>query len=107
LRPTAPEIERFWAVSGFPQFDGAGRFTGYLGSAIDVTDQRRSSQHASQLAKYDALTGLPNRRRMAELLDAQLVGIEHRSRSCAIMLIDLDRFKHVNDTLGHPAGTRS
>ena len=52
----------------------AGRFTGFRGSAMDVTEQRRTSEHASQLAKYDALTGLPNRRRMSEVLDAGLAG---------------------------------
>ncbi|HEX9964942.1 MAG TPA: EAL domain-containing protein [Allosphingosinicella sp.] len=95
---------RCWSVSGCPQFDPSGRFTGYRGSAMDVTEQRRTSEHASQLAKYDPLTGLPNRRRMSEVLDAGLAGAEHHRKSCAVMLIDLDRFKQVNDTLGHPAG---
>jgi diguanylate cyclase (GGDEF)-like protein len=95
---------RCWCVSGCPQYDPAGRFTGYRGSAVDVTEQRRSSEQASQLAKYDSLTGLPNRRRMSEILDASLVGAEHQGRSCTVMLIELDRFKQVNDTLGHPAG---
>jgi diguanylate cyclase (GGDEF)-like protein/PAS domain S-box-containing protein len=104
LRPAKGGEERCWAVSGSPQFDETGRFTGYLGSAIDITEQRSSSERASQLAKYDPLTGLPNRRRMADLLDTHLAGAEHHHRSCAVMLIDLDRFKQVNDTLGHPAG---
>jgi diguanylate cyclase (GGDEF)-like protein len=104
LRPADPADERYWAVSGSPQFDSAGRFTGYRGSAIDITEQRRSSAHATQLAKYDPLTGLANRRRMAEVLDGCLIGSDHYHRACAVMLIDLDRFKQVNDTLGHPAG---
>jgi diguanylate cyclase (GGDEF)-like protein len=104
LRPADAADERFWAIAGVPQFDASGRFEGYRGSAIDVTEQRRSSEHASQLAKFDPLTGLANRRRMAEVLDACLVGAEHHHRPCAVMLIDLDRFKAVNDTLGHPAG---
>jgi diguanylate cyclase (GGDEF)-like protein len=99
-----PSDERFWAISGTPQFDASGGFTGYRGSAIEITEERRSSAHASQLAKYDPLTGLANRRRMAEVLDACMAGAEHHHRACAVLLIDLDRFKQINDTLGHPAG---
>jgi diguanylate cyclase (GGDEF)-like protein len=94
---------RCWSISGTPRHDASGRFVGFHGSAIDITEQRRSSEHASQLAQYDPLTGLPNRRRMAEVLDARLGAIA-AGRACAVMLIDLDRFKQVNDTLGHPAG---
>ena len=102
VRPAKAEEKRYWAISGAPQFDQAGRFSGYRGSAIDITEQRISSEQASQLAQYDALTGLPNRRRMTELLDTYLA--ENQHRPCTVMLIDLDRFKLVNDTLGHPAG---
>ncbi|HEX8401617.1 MAG TPA: EAL domain-containing protein [Allosphingosinicella sp.] len=96
--------ERCWSISGNPQFDRSGRFTGYRGSAVDVTEQRRTSEHVSQLAKYDSLTGLPNRRLMSEVLDGALTETKHRGRACSVLLIDLDRFKQVNDTLGHPAG---
>ncbi|MFL6752548.1 MAG: EAL domain-containing protein [Sphingomicrobium sp.] len=102
VRPAKADEIRYWAISGAPQVDQAGHFSGYRGSAIDITEQRVSSEHASQLAQYDALTGLPNRRRMTELLDTYLA--ENHHRPCAVMLIDLDRFKLVNDTLGHPAG---
>ena len=69
LCPANSRDERYWAVFGTPQFDGSGRFSGFRGSAIDITEQRRSSEHATQIAKYDPLTGLANRRRMAEVLD--------------------------------------
>ncbi len=104
LRAASGIAQQIWSVSGRPQFDPTGNFTGFCGSALDVTEQRRSSEYASKLAKYDPLTGLPNRRRMTELLEESLIAAEHRSRPCAVMLIDLDRFKQVNDTLGHPAG---
>ncbi len=104
LRAASDSEECWWAVSGCPQFDAAGQFIGYRGSGVDITEQRRSSEHASQLAMYDSLTGLPNRLRMSQVLHANLVAFEQQKRSCAVMLVDLDRFKQVNDTLGHPAG---
>src|SRR3990167_8001848 len=96
--------DRWWAISGRPQFDGGGKFTGYRGSGTDVTAQRRSAEDASRLALYDSLTGLANRFHISKKLDATLAAFAQQQRSCAIMLLDLDRFKQVNDTLGHPAG---
>ena len=104
LRSAFEGDDRWWAVSGRPQVDADGRFTGYRGSGIDITAQRRSAEDASRLALYDSLTGLANRFHISKKLDTTLAAFSQQQRSCAIMLLDLDRFKQVNDTLGHPAG---
>ncbi|MEQ1497976.1 MAG: EAL domain-containing protein [Novosphingobium sp.] len=96
--------EIWWSISGRPQFDGDGSFVGYRGNGTDITAQRQNNKDASRLAQYDSLTGLANRHRMGKRLDSTLIAYQSAKRCCAIMMIDLDRFKQVNDTLGHPAG---
>lgn len=103
LRSAFEGDNRWWAISGRPQYDGA-TFTGYRGSGSDITEQRRSAEDASRLALYDSLTGLANRFNISKKLDTTLAAFSQQQRACAIMLLDLDRFKQVNDTLGHPAG---
>ncbi len=104
LRAAVDGEERWWAVSGSPQYDGSGNFTGYRGNGVDITEQRQMSEDTSRLAMYDSLTGLSNRARMSKTLETTLSAFGVQKRSCALMLIDLDRFKQVNDTLGHQAG---
>jgi diguanylate cyclase (GGDEF)-like protein len=94
----------WWAFSGHPKFDNGGRFMGYRGSAKDVTVEYERKLEDSRLAEYDSLTGLANRHRMTRRLDGILGAYKNAKRSCALMMLDLDRFKQVNDSMGHPAG---
>ena len=104
LQAADVEDEIWWAVSGRPYHHANGDFAGYRGSGADITEQRRASKDNDRLATYDPLTGLLNRHRMGKLLESTLSAFQLQRRACSIMLIDLDRFKQVNDTLGHPAG---
>jgi diguanylate cyclase (GGDEF)-like protein/PAS domain S-box-containing protein len=104
VRAAIDEDEIWWAISGRPQFDANSNFCGFRGNGTDITTSRRSQRDASRLAMYDSLTGLANRHRMTQRLISTLNAYRVSNRSCALMMIDLDRFKQVNDTLGHPAG---
>jgi len=93
-----------WAVSGRPKLDDAGRFAGFVGSGSDLTEQRDSQLEVLRLAYIDGLTGLANRPRMAGWLNHSVMTRTSGFNPTALMMIDLDNFKPVNDTLGHQAG---
>ncbi|HEX3423391.1 MAG TPA: EAL domain-containing protein [Sphingomicrobium sp.] len=103
VRP-ASEQDVHWSLSGNPIFDELGRFLGFRGIGTDLTEQRKSEREISRLARFDSLTGLPNRAMMRQTLEEALRNAAHRQRGCTLFMIDLDRFKNVNDTLGHPIG---
>lgn len=94
----------WWLISAHPKFDDSGNFQGYRGNAKDVTVEYQRKLEDSRLAEFDSLTGLANRHRMDNHLNGILGAFKAAGRSCAIMMLDLDRFKQVNDTMGHHAG---
>lgn len=99
-------VQRWWELSASPRHGDDGSFLGFRGVGSDVTEQRESANKISHLARFDTLTGLPNRLQLNETLADALIDAERWRRRCGFMMIDLDRFKAVNDTLGHPVGDR-
>lgn len=81
-----------------------GRITHYVGVFSDITTLKRTEQRLEQMAYYDTLTGLPNRTLFTERLQQALTNRKRTPAPLGVMFIDLDRFKTVNDTLGHEAG---
>ena len=98
--------ERWWEMTASPRTDETGAFIGFRGVGSDVTEARESANKISRMARYDTLTGLPNRLLINETLAAAMANADQWSGRCAFMMIDLDRFKAVNDTLGHQIGDR-
>ncbi|MFY9292281.1 MAG: EAL domain-containing protein [Methylorubrum rhodinum] len=91
--------ETAWLVPGA---DGAP--AGYEGTVADATERKRAEALIEHIARHDALTGLPNRRLFHETLGRALAGARRWGGRVAVLCCDLDRFKAVNDTFGHPAG---
>ena len=98
------DTDRAWAITGRPRLDPLGHFIGFVGTGSDLTEKRRSEAEITNLALYDALTGLANRQRMKMTLEDTLRQSRSSYRSSSLLLLDLDRFKAVNDTLGHQTG---
>ncbi len=107
LRIVRRNGERRW-VSHFCRavFDDAGRYMGRRVTVRDITEQRRAEEQIRELAYYDPLTRLPNRRLLMDRLGQALVASERNGQYGAIVMLDLDHFKELNDTRGHESGDR-
>jgi diguanylate cyclase (GGDEF)-like protein/PAS domain S-box-containing protein len=92
---------RFILVTRQPMADG-----GWLATHEDITERRRAEAEIIHLARHDALTGLPNRVEFNAKLEGVSKRLKRNGGTATVMMVDLDKFKDVNDTLGHPAGDK-
>jgi diguanylate cyclase (GGDEF)-like protein/PAS domain S-box-containing protein len=88
----------------FPRRNRNGKIVGFRGVGHDITERKRSEEKIQYLATHDTLTGLPNRLMFGQLLNHAIQAAQRYKRQLAVLFFDLDRFKNINDTLGHEAG---
>ncbi|MDD5724377.1 MAG: EAL domain-containing protein [Syntrophales bacterium] len=94
----------FSEFSIFPDRDREGKILGFRGVGHDITERKRSEERIQYLATHDTLTDLPNRLMFSQLLNHAIQAAQRYKRQLAVIFLDLDRFKIINDTLGHEAG---
>ena len=105
LQRQRPDGSMHWiSVSGVPVFDTEGVLRGYRGVGRDITERKEAELQIERLAFFDALTGLPNRRLLMDRLQRATVAAGRSHAHGALLFIDLDNFKDLNDTLGHDTG---
>jgi diguanylate cyclase (GGDEF)-like protein/PAS domain S-box-containing protein len=92
------------SVSAVPMQDAAGRFCGLCGTGLDITARKSAETRIEHLSTRDALTGLPNRALAAERAAQAILGAARGRSELALLALDLDRFRLVNEALGHQAG---
>ncbi len=96
--------ERTVRLEVHPHFDVRGCCTHVFGTVQDITERTNAQQQIHNLAYYDLVTGLPNRAQLYERLEYALKRARRKNTEFALLFLDLDHFKQVNDTLGHDAG---
>ncbi|QQS54781.1 MAG: EAL domain-containing protein [Candidatus Competibacteraceae bacterium] len=100
----ADDSEAWFHTSKAPLIDADGHIIGVLGAYADITAQKQAEAQIRQLAYYDTLTGLPNRRLLLDRIDQALAVANRAGHKVIVLFVDLDRFKRINDSLGHAAG---
>ena len=96
----------WWSLTGMAEISPSGVFIGYHGVGSDITFEKQADERISFLAHNDALTGLLNRAHFTEMLGQTVSRLERYGAPFALIFLDLDHFKTVNDTRGHPVGDR-
>ena len=94
----------WYTANASPRFDADGRLCGSIGIARDISERKEAELHMAFLAHHDQLTGLPNRALLAERVQRAILAAERSNDKLALMFIDLDRFKPINDAHGHAIG---
>ncbi|GAB3428057.1 EAL domain-containing protein [Massilia solisilvae] len=102
VRRTGEEYPAWVAVTAIR--DSQGKLTNYMAMLADITERKRVEQAARHLAEHDSLTDLPNRVLLLDRVQQALAANRRQHKQFALMFLDLDRFKQINDTLGHQAG---
>ncbi|MYN02161.1 EAL domain-containing protein [Pseudoduganella sp. DS3] len=97
-------LTRWFNTSGEPVYDAQGEFKGYRGTGSEITERKEAEQRIQHIAHHDVLTGLPNRVLLQDRLQQAIAYANRSGLPMWVVLIDLDRFKFVNDSLGHKAG---
>ncbi len=97
----------YWSrLSIAPIIGDDGEISNFVATSEDITHLVKANEEMEQLAFFDTLTGLPNRRLLRDRLERAIMALERSNSGIALMFLDLDQFKRINDTLGHDAGDR-